>query len=357
MEDSMRALASPTTLDPLLDQAGPIGDPPELARRPIAPEAPTLNRRLKDLSKRGLRVLFEVGQRCGVDILPRHFYSEVPEIRALRRDAAWKMPRSMVGVAGADHDSQFDFFESCCRPQGSTQPRRLDIFPVACARNGEPGFGPVDADFLYGFLQAVRPKKVVQIGCGVSTAIMQLAIEDTTDYRPEIVCIEPCPTDYLRRADRAGEIRLVAEKAQAVALETLTDLGDDGFLFIDSTHTVKPGSEVNRLVFEVLPRLRPGSWVHFHDIYFPYDYQRGILDDELFFSNETALVHAFLINNCAYSIAVSLSMLHHADPARLQRSLPNYLPAGHDHGLRTRAGHFPGSLYLRAVSATGTLES
>ena len=48
--------------------------------------------------------------------------------------------------------------------------------------------------------------------------------------------------------------------------------------------------------------LAAGAWVHFHDIYFPYDYQRGILDDELFFSNESVLLHALLINNRALTV-------------------------------------------------------
>jgi hypothetical protein len=189
--------------------------------------------------------------------------------------------------------------------------------------------------------RSVRPRKIVQVGCGVSTALILNASAELPDYSPEVVCVEPYPTDFLKRADQAGQIRLVAEKAQSVAIEELTRLGENGFLFVDSTHAVKPGSEVNRLILAVLPRLESGSWGHFHDIYFPYDYQRGILDDELFFSNESALLHAFLIDNAKFTIRTSLSMLHHADPARLAKSLPNYRPSGNDHGLRASDGHFP----------------
>ena len=259
----------PATTDHPRDQTGPTGDHPSVTKGPTSHQTPTLKRRVKNLSKRGLRTLFEFGQRFGVDILPRHFYSEIPSIRDLRQDAAWRLPRSMVGVSGADTDVQFEFLESCCTPGLVTRLRRNDIFDAACSMNVEPGFGPVDADFLFRFIQAIRPKRIVQIGRGVSTVVMLIAAKEATDYRPEIVRIESYPTDYLKRADRAGDIRLVAEKAQSVALETLTDLGDSGFLFIDTTRTVKPGSEVNRLIFEVPPRLKPGGWVHFHDIYFP----------------------------------------------------------------------------------------
>ena len=172
------------------------------------------------------------------------------------------------------------------------------------------------------------------------TAVMLLAAEDA-GYRPELVCVEPFPTGFLTRSAREGLIELVQARAQDVPREVLTDLGDEGLLFVDSTHTVKPGSEVNRLILEVLPRLEVGGWVHFHDIYFPYDYQRGLIDDELFFSNESVLLHALLINNRALTVRAALSMLHYADPARLGRSLPGYCPAPNDQGLRRR-GALPG---------------
>ncbi len=311
-------------------------------------QSPTLKRRLKNFSKRGLRAMFELGQKLGFDILPRHFYSEIPDLRELRADGFWKAPGSMIGVRGADVEEQFDFLESCCTPELVARLRRGDVYENACAANREPGFSPIDADFLHGFIRSVRPGKIVQVGCGVSTALILEAASEIEGYSPKVVCVEPYPTEFLKEMNAAGKIRLVVEKAQTVAIEELTRLGKNGFLFVDSTHAVMPGSEVNRVILEVLPRLESGSWVHFHDIYFPYVYQRGLLDEELFFSNETALLQAFLVDNSKYTIRTSLSMLHHADPARLGKSLPNYRPAGNDQGLRTSAGDFPASIYLQA---------
>jgi Methyltransferase domain len=322
------------------------------ARRPtlLSGNAATPARRLKNLGKRQLRRLFEVVQRCGFDLLPRHAYSQVPDIRELRSNDSWKRPRSMVGVQGIDLSTQFDFVETCCSPATVERLRRDDLYSQACELNGEAGFGVPDAEFLYAFIRTIRPNKIVQVGCGVSTGIIVMAAAEAR-YQPEIICIEPYPTDFLVRADRERTIRLVIAKAQDVPQATLTDLGDEGLLFIDTTHTVKPGSEVNRFILEVLPRLSSGNWVHFHDIYFPYDYQRGLLDDELFFSNESVLLHAFLINNPAFTIRAALSMLHFGDPQRLQLLLPNYRPACDDHGLRTSNGHFPASTYLQVCDA------
>ena len=339
MRDDMDPKASADSADPEAADRPPLNKP-----RPI-----TLKRALKNRLKRGMRTLFEVSQHFGLDVLPRHFYSEVPDVRALRRNGEWKLARTMLGVKGADLDSQFAFVERCCAEDRVRRLAQNDIHRDACKVNGEPGFGPTDAEFLYTFVSEMQPWKVVQVGCGVSTAVLLRAVAENTGYRPEIVCIEPYPTAFLRRADRDGSIQLVTERAQSVPLDVLTDLGSDGFLFVDSTHTVQPGSEVNRLVFEVLPRLQAGSLVHFHDVYFPYDYQRGLLDDELFFCNESALLHAFLINNQSFQILASMSMIHYHDSSRLRRSLPNYRPSANDHGLRASPGEFPASLYLEVV--------
>lgn len=321
-----------------------------VARPPAAVSGrPGLKRRLKDRAKLGIRRMFEVGQRLGFDVLPRHFYSQVPDIRGLRSGDSWKAPHSMVGVQGVDTSLQFEFVEACCSGEVVARLARENIHSRACAVNGEAGFGAPDAEFLYGFIRTIQPRRIVQVGCGVSTAVMLMAAEDV-GYHPEILCVEPYPTAFLDRSAREGRIELVRERAQDVPMAVLTDLGDEGLLFVDSTHTVKPGSEVNRLILEVLPRLEGGDWIHFHDIYFPYDYQRGLLDDELFFSNESALLHALLINNPTLTVRAAMSMLHYSDPARLGRSLPGYSPAPNDEGLRAGPGHFPASAYLQVCS-------
>ena len=196
--------------------------------------------------------------------------------------------------------SQLAFIQECCVADLIARLRKTNIYARCCAMNGEPGFGSVEAEFLFGFLTSKRPRRIVQVGAGLSTAVMLLAVEETTGYVPDIICIDPYPNAFLKNAADSGKINLVSERAELVDLRLLIELGDGGLLFVDSTHTVKPGSEVNYLMLEVLPRLKKGSWVHFHDVYFPYDYSRGILEDELFFPNESVLLNAFLVHNRKY---------------------------------------------------------
>ncbi len=266
-------------------------------------------RKLRELGKACLHRTFEAGQRLGVDILPRNFYSSIPDIAALRSTDDWRGPRSMVGVAGADLDEQMAFVASCCTDTLRVRTARGDIAPDAWKDNGEVGFGIVEADFLHCFIASKRPAKVVQVGAGVSTAVILRAAREG-GFPIEVVAIDPYPTPYLRSMAQAGRIRLVAERAQAVASEELTAVGEGGLLFVDSTHTVKVGSEVNRIILEIIPRLPAGTHVHFHDIDFPYDYPSSVLDG-LFFPTESTLLHALLVHNSRVAI---LGVAEHAPP-------------------------------------------
>ena len=302
-------------------------------------------RSLKNLSKLFLRQLFEVGQRFGFDVLPRHFYSETPVIHQLKKDDAWREPFSMVGVQGADIDAQMGFVKQCINSDLVAHQKKTRIHYEACQENGEEGFGPIESDFLFCFIASQKPARIIQIGSGVSTAICRAAARHV-GYSPKITCIDPYPTGFLKKLESEKAITLIEEKVELLDLSFLNSLEEGDFFFVDSTHTLGPAGEVSRIVLEMLPRLSKGCLVHFHDITFPYDYSPGILSDSLFFVHESVLLHAFLAGNSNFKILASLSMLHNALGGKLSQWLPNYQPAGMEYGMIIRAGHFPSSAYL-----------
>lgn len=310
----------------------------------------TLKRRLKNFSKQFLRKLFERMQSFGVSILPVHFYSQIPVISELKKDLYWKAPGTLHAIHGSDTKQQLFFVQNCFDGSLAADIVKKRIHKTAVIENGQDeGYNAIDADFLYAFTCHYKPAKIIQVGCGVSTSVILRAAKDS-GYSPEMVCVEPFPTSYLSALAAGGRITLVKEKAQKVDLNILTKLGPNDLFFVDSTHTVKPGSEVNMIILEVLPRLEKGVWVHFHDIYFPYDYQREILTKELFFSAETSLLQAFLTLNATYTIRASLSMLHYAESDNLKKCLLQYNPRSNDFGLEAKGGeHFPSSIYLEVV--------
>ncbi len=80
----------------------------------------------------------------------------------------------------------------------------------------------------------------------------------------------------------------------------LVGVGTD-ILFIDSTHVSKIGSDVNRLIFDILPALPRGVVVHFHDIFFPFEYPLEWLYEGRAW-NEAYLLRAFLSYNKSFKI-------------------------------------------------------
>jgi len=79
-------------------------------------------------------------------------------------------------------------------------------------------------------------------------------------------------------------------------------------LFIDTSHSVKLGSEVNWLLLEVLPRLTSGVYVHIHDVFLPYEYPRYLFELGSYF-NEQYLLQALLTENESWDVALGMAFL------------------------------------------------
>lgn len=303
-----------------------------------------MRRLLKSLLYRTFRAI----QPLGVNILPNHFYSGVPDLNALRASEHWRPRRSLIGVRMRPLDDQLDSLRGWLQALPADQ--IAGIFERATRANGTLGFGPIEAVILAAFIASQKPRHIIQIGCGVSTAVILEAAEHA-GVTPRLDCIEPYPNPFMQEAAAAGRVVLHPEPTQRISLDLLTDLGPGDFLFIDSTHAVKAGGEVNLIIHEVLPRLRAGVWVHFHDITFPYDYPRNILDGEIVFPAENTLLQAYLTENPFVSVELCLGLLHYDAPDQMKEIVLIYEPQANDHGMTGgRTGHFPSSLYFRRVA-------
>ena len=203
-------------------------------------------------------------------------------------------------------------------------------------------------------IREFKPKKIIEIGSGISTVCMQNALNVKKNNNYEINCIEPFPYPALKKlASMDKNIKIVEKQCQSVDLKFFKSLNENDLLFIDSTHTVKPGSEVNYLILEVLPRLNPGVIVHFHDIFFPFDYQRNVLKTYFHWS-ESTLLHAYLKFNSHAKILVSLSLLHYDAKDELIKIFPGYTPQEDFFGLSNHKNnfpkeHFPSSFFFKIV--------
>ncbi|HYL25691.1 MAG TPA: class I SAM-dependent methyltransferase, partial [Burkholderiales bacterium] len=127
-------------------------------------------------------------------------------------------------------------------------------------------FPRLDAAAAYAMVRMTRPARIVEVGSGHSTRFLARAVRDG-GLGTQITAIDPAP-----RASISGlQVRCLRQPVQACALEVF-NLAPGDILFIDSSHQLKPGSDVEFLLDRVLPRLASGVRIHFHDIFLPDEY-------------------------------------------------------------------------------------
>jgi predicted O-methyltransferase YrrM len=172
-------------------------------------------------------------------------------------------------------------------------------------------FRHTDAIFLYGFLQHIQPKRIVEIGGGHTTALMIDLKEALPEIKYEITTIEPYPERLLSLLENFGGeyFQLIRKPMQEIELSFFEQLQAGDVLFVDSSHVSKFGSDVNYIIFEVLPRLNEGVFIHFHDIFYPFEYPEEWLRKGRFWT-EAYLLRAFLQFNDKFKIQLWSDYLH-----------------------------------------------
>jgi hypothetical protein len=137
--------------------------------------------------------------------------------------------------------------------------------PPPSPRWDQDWFPRLDAAAAYAMVRSLRPRRIVEVGSGHSTRFLARAVADGgLDTR--ITAIDPQPRATIEKLP----VEWLRSPVQRVA--AFPPLGENDILFIDSSHQLKPGSDVEFLLKAVLPMLPAGVRVHFHDIFIPDDY-------------------------------------------------------------------------------------
>ena len=184
-------------------------------------------------------------------------------------------------------------------------------------------FQHADGLILYGLLRHLRPQRVIEIGSGFSSALMIDTNELFLDGRARFTFIDPHPErllGVLHERDR-GRLEIVSKPAQQVDVELFGELGPGDILFVDSSHVCRVGSDVNKIFFEILPRLKVGVIIHLHDIFHPFEYPKDWVYMGRFFT-EAYLARAFLMYNHAFQVVLSNSFLHKFHLEQVKSSMP-----------------------------------
>jgi predicted O-methyltransferase YrrM len=192
-------------------------------------------------------------------------------------------------------------------------------------RGGPYGYG--DAITLRAMIGHYRPRRIVEIGSGFSSACMLDSAEHAGLQDFHLTCIEPYPTrlrSILRPGDEA-RMTLHERGVQGMPLDLFASLQPNDIMFIDSTHVLKTGSDVHYELFHILPVLQPGVIIHIHDCRFPLEYSDTQIFQKNYSWNEAYGVRALLMYSTRFRVIFSGSLFARERRALVEETQPLYL--------------------------------
>jgi predicted O-methyltransferase YrrM len=264
------------------------------------------------------RALHRVASRLGLTVIPNPAYSPLVSVPAAD-DPVWTS-RSDLPAVRCDLASQLALVEGM---RGELAEFTSEVRAKRGFELWNGFYQAGDAETLYAMIRRLRPERLVELGSGYSTLVTAAACARNAEEGStvDVVAFDPEPRTDVRAA-LAGIGRLEERDCRTLDPRWFDRLGDGDVLFVDTSHVVKLGSEVNWLVLEVLPRLAPGVHVHFHDVFLPYEYPRYLFEFGGHF-NEQYLLHAFLVGNRDWEVTLALAALAIEQRDRLVALLPS----------------------------------
>lgn len=272
--------------------------------------------------------------RIGVLPVRRHYYEPFLDPRGLEQGGRGE--REIVGidwnVAGQLALLERLQFEKEIPDLAAPRTQPLEF------RLNNGAFESGDAEFLYQMVRARKPKRFIEIGSGQSTLIVRRAIaknrEESVGYECKHVCIEPYEAPWLEKLG----VTVLRKRVETVDGAVFAELEENDFLFVDSSHVIRPQGDVLSEYLRIIPSLRSGVIVHIHDIFSPRDYPHEWLVERMWLWDEQYLLEALLIDNPSWRIIGALNLLRHRHFEALCRACP-YLTADRE----------PGSFYMQKV--------
>jgi predicted O-methyltransferase YrrM len=233
---------------------------------------------------------------------PGHFHSPIPSLEDIESSARrHKSPDQVPGVELNEADQLVLLGE--LTKFYPTMPFRDEATPGFRYRFDNPSYSYADGILLHTMLRYLRPRRVVEVGSGYTSALTLDTNEHFLGNQVSCSFIEPHPNLLLSLITEKDlqSVRVIRSRLQDVDLRLFDELEAGDILFIDSTHVSKVDSDVNCLFFDVLPRLKPGTLIHLHDVFPSFEYPLDWLRHGRAW-NEQYVLRAFLQFNASFRI-------------------------------------------------------
>lgn len=258
---------------------------------------------------------------------PGHFYSPYPDLKEIERRKSSIFDRTKVNIPGINirEKEQIKLLSKLGAhykniPHTKTFAKKNSSLRY---RYGMHAYSYTDATVLFCMVNELRPKRIIEIGSGYSSAMMLDINEEFFNNKIDLTFIEPFPellVSLTKKGD-ARNYRLIKKRLFEVSISEFKKLRAGDILFIDSTHVSKAGSDVNQLFFEVLPHLNKGVIIHIHDVFYPFEYPIEWIKETRAW-NEDYMLRAFLYNNDQFEIIFFNHFLNLHHNKELEKQMP-----------------------------------
>jgi predicted O-methyltransferase YrrM len=270
----------------------------------------------------------------GMNIIPNRYEEPVPDLEELKK-FKWDQEISLTGInlRPADQIKTLNKVSKYLKefkklPAEKVLPKEVEEY-----FHNNPAFRATDAGIYYGLIRHFKPRRIIEIGAGFSTLLAAQAVlaNEKEGKKCDLTAIEPYPSVTLRQGVR-GLKRLIEDNLQTVPLKEFQSLEKNDILFIDSSHILRIGSDVQYEFLEILPRLKKGVLIHVHDIYFPLDYPEKLIMKDFKFYNEQYLLQAFLAFNQEFEIFWVSQYMYRRHFDLIRKHFSDFFPGGKNLG-------------------------
>lgn len=267
---------------------------------------------------------FNIFSKYDLYLLRKHYYVPIPEKEDCTEEF-WNSDSKLVGIT-IDEEKILSYMET----ELVRYNEEFSSYPINKEKskggyyllNGR--FMAIDGNIYYSLIRQIKPKIIFEIGCGFSTMLASDAIQKNRveGAKCKLICVDPYPPSVLKNESLEID-EWLKKKVQLVEIKRFKELRADDILFIDSSHVLRTGGDVQYLYCEVLPRLHQGVLIHIHDISLPKQYPKVYYENCIFW-NEQYLLQAFLTYNSRIEVIWPGNYMMLKQPEKVSALFPEY---------------------------------
>lgn len=262
-----------------------------------------------------------------INIIPANFYSDVPLVDDILNSFEYRTPRSEVYNTGIfNPETIAEFVDKISVYSGEFSPP--EDGDINCPEGffwKNPAFSYSDAMSYYCVIRHFKPNRILEIGSGFSTLIADQAIKK--NETGSITLIEPYPKEFLRRLESVNDI--IESKVQDLSVSELVSLVEASDIwFIDSTHTVKIGSDCLYIYLKIMPEISTDIIVHTHDVFLPFGIPKIKALEKHIYWTEQYLLYAYMLDNPKIEVLFGSTYVGSMMPNAMAKLMSGKFPGG-----------------------------